>query len=409
MYGAIVDRSPQRSQPTHGRRVVNILRRISIARLLLVCALVVVLGVSATALAFALGSGPVPPAKPLAQAVHDALAAPPVEGVSANVKLTDNLLEGANLASGGNGGEAGQLSQSPLLSGATGRLWIAKDGRVRLELQAEKGDTQVMYDGHTLSVYDAASNTLYRFAPPAQHEGRDCTTTSEGHGTPTEITFSFCRNRTPDKPAEVPSVAKIEEAIAKLKHATVSGATPTDVAGQPAYTARISPSESGSLIGGAELSWDADNGVPLRAAVYSSTSSAPVIELAASEISFAPVESSVFEFTPPANAKVEEVTLPTGHHEHFGGTNDSGGHHAKITAHGSGVATVGVLESDTKPGEQEPNTPEGLQKVKLDATTTATELPTALGTLLSFERSGVRYVLAGAVTPAQIEAVARGL
>ena len=47
--------------------------------------------------------------------------------------------------------------------------------------------------------------------------------------------------------------------------------------------------------------------------------------------------------------------------------------------------------------------------MKLDGTTTATELPTALGTLLSFERSGVRYVLAGAVTPAQIEAVARGL
>ena len=34
---------------------------------------------------------------------------------------------------------------------------------------------------------------------------------------------------------------------------------------------------------------------------------------------------------------------------------------------------------------------------------------TALGTLLSFERSGVRYLLAGSVTPAAIEAVARGL
>ncbi len=366
---------------------MNILRRISIARLLLVCALTIVLGVSATALAFALGGGPTPPPKPLAQAVHDALAAPPVEGVSANIKLTDNLLEGANLASG-NGGEAGQLSQSPLLSGASGRLWIAKDGRVRLELQAEKGDTQVMYDGHTLTVYDAASNTLYRYVPPA-HEGGEAPQGS-------------------DKPGEVPSVAKIEEALAKLEHANVSGATPTDIAGQPAYTARISPKESGSLIGGAELSWDAKNGVPLRAGVYSSTSSAPVIELAASEISFGPVASSVFEFTPPANAKVEEVTLPTGHDKHPSASSGSSDH-PKVTPHGSGVTTVGVLESNVKPGAKEPNLPEGLQKVKLDATTTATELPTELGTLLSFERSGVRYVLAGAVTPAQIEAVARGL
>ncbi|HEX3434098.1 MAG TPA: DUF2092 domain-containing protein [Solirubrobacteraceae bacterium] len=370
---------------------MNILRRLPLSRLLLVCAGVIAIGASATAIAFALGAGPTPPAKSLPQAVHDAFTAAPVEGVSASVKLTDNLLEGASLASGGNGGEAGQLSKSPLLSGASGRLWIAKDGRVRLELQAEKGDTQVMYDGHTVTVYDAASNTLYRYTPPA-HEGTD----QGGKGSDS------------GKPHEVPSVAKIEEAIAKLKHATLSGATPTDIAGQPAYTARISPSEGGSLIGGAELSWDADNGVPLRAAVYSSSSSSPVLELAASEVSFQPVASSVFEFTPPANAKVEEVKLPSKDAKANG--EDSGSaDHPNVTEHGEGITAVQVLESKVKPGEKQPNLPEGLQKVKLDATTTATELPTALGTLLSFERSGVRYVLAGAITPAQIETVARGL
>jgi outer membrane lipoprotein-sorting protein len=375
---------------------MNILRRLPLSRLLLACVGVIAIGASATAIAFALGSGPQPPAKPLAQAVHDALTAAPVEGVSASVKLTDNLLEGASLASGsgsgGGGGEAGPLSKSPLLSGASGRLWIAKDGRVRLELQAEKGDTQVMYDGHTVTVYDAASNTLYRYTPPAHEGAKD----QGGKGSDS------------GKPQEVPSVAKIEEAIAKLKHATLSGATPTDIAGQPAYTARISPREGGSLLGGAELSWDANNGVPLRAAVYSSTSSSPVLELAASEISFQPVPSSVFEFTPPANAKVEEVKLPTGDGKAKGGAS-GGADNPKVTAHGNGITAVQVLESNVKPGEKQPNLPEGLQKVKLDATTTATELPTALGTLLSFERSGVRYVLAGAITPAQIETVARGL
>lgn len=370
---------------------MNILRRLPLSRLLLVCVLVAVLGGSLAALALALGSGPTPPPKPLAQAVHDALAAAPVEGVSANVKLTDSLLEGANLASGGNGGEAGQLSQSPLLSGASGRLWVSKDGRVRLELQAEKGDTQLLYDGHTVTVYDAASNTLYRYTPPAGEEAADTHSSPEGT----------------DK-HEVPSVAKIEESIAKLDHVNVSGATPTDIAGQPAYTARISPKEGGSLIGGAELSWDADNGLPLRAALYSSTSSSPVIELAASEVSFGPVANSVFEFTPPSNAKVEEITLPGGG-THRGAESSDGADQPKVTKQGSGITAVHVLESKVKPGEKTPNLPEGLQKVKIDSTTTATELPTALGTLLSFERSGVRYVLAGAITPAQIEAVARGL
>jgi outer membrane lipoprotein-sorting protein len=368
---------------------VNILRRLPLSRLLLLCGLVVVLGGSLTALALALGAGPKPPPKPLAQAIHDALAAPPVEGFSANVKLTDHLLEGANLATdqgSGGGDAAGSISSNPLLSGASGRLWVAKDGRVRLELQAENGDTQMLYDGKTVTVYDASSNTLYRYTPPADEQGAETHSSADRH--------------------EVPTVAKIEEAIAKLDHANVSGATPTNIAGQPAYTARVSPKEGGSLLGGAELSWDANNGLPLRAALYSSTSSSPVIELAASEVSYGPVDGSVFEFTPPASAKVEEVALPN-----KPASKPDGGERAKpdLSTHGHGITGVAVLERKLEPGEKAANLPAGLSKVKLDATTTAGELPTALGTLLSFERSGVRYVLAGAVTPADIEAVARGL
>ncbi len=42
-------------------------------------------------------------------------------------------------------------------------------------------------------------------------------------------------------------------------------------------------------------------------AIYSSTSSAPVIELTAGEVSYGPVSASVFEFSPPSDAKVVEV------------------------------------------------------------------------------------------------------
>jgi outer membrane lipoprotein-sorting protein len=371
---------------------VNILRRLSLSRLLLLCGLVVAVGVSATALASAVGSGPTPAPKPLAIAVHDALSGPSVEGVSATVKLTDNLLEGANLAGGG--GEASQLSSSPLLSGASGRLWIAKDGRVRLELQAEKGDTQILYDGHTVSLYDGATNKLYRYTIPS-HEG------APAHGSGGQDAGRH----------EPPTVAKIEEAIANLKHhASVSGATATDVAGQAAYTVRISPNEGGSLLGGAELSFDAAHGVPLRAAIYSSTSSSPVIELAASEISYGPVEDSVFSFAHPPGVKIEEVSAP-GQDSAKQPAPSAGAHsHPKVTTRGHGVTGVAVIENPVEQGAKKPpvNLPEGLPKVKINGVSAA-ELATPLGTLLSFERSGVRYLLAGSVTPAAIEAVARGL
>ncbi len=156
----VVDRqTPRKRVPA-----VNILRRLPLSRLLLLCGAIVVAGISVTAIASAVGSGPTPPAKPLAEAVHDALGAPAVQGVTANIKLTNHLLEGANLAGSGQGGE---LASSPLINGGSGRLWISSDGKIRLELQAEKGDTQVISDGNSVSIYDAASNTLYRYTPPA--------------------------------------------------------------------------------------------------------------------------------------------------------------------------------------------------------------------------------------------------
>lgn len=374
-------------QPASNTPTMNILRRLPLSRLLLLIGLLIAVGIGGTTLALALGTGPIAPRKPLAEAVHDALASPPVEGVSAQIQWTDRLLEGANLASGD--GEASQLTKSPLISGASGRLWISKDGHVRLELQSEKGDTQIYYDGSTVQMYDASSNTLYRYTPAA-HEG-----STEGSDTSDSVKH------------EPPSVAKIEEAISHLReHANVSEANPTDVAGQAAYTVHISPKESGSLLAGGELSFDAVHGVPLRAAVYSTESSAPVLELAASEISYGPVESSIFQFTPPANAKVDEIKSPEHSSSHTGST--EGGEHPSVTTHGHGLSTIAALESKTKSGSSSPSLPEGLQQVKINSIS-ASELSTELGTLLTFERSGVRYLLAGAVTPGAVEAVAREL
>jgi outer membrane lipoprotein-sorting protein len=370
---------------------VNIFRRLPLNRLLLLWGAVIAIGVSATALASALDSGPVAPAKPLAQAVHDALSgtsAQQVEGVSARIQLTNHLLEGANLASGG---QFGELASSPLIAGASGRLWIAKDGDVRLELQAEKGDTEIIYDGHTLSLYDAATNTLYRYTPPADRPSHGAAATTQSG-------------------SQAPSVEQVETAISRLsRHASVTS-TATDVAGQPAYTVHLTPKESGSLLGGAELSFDANNGAPLRAAIYSSSdSSSPVIELAATEVSYGPVADSVFAFTAPASAKVEQVSsTDLGHKDTRGQAHDATAK-PKLTSSGHGLATVGVLETKTSASAGGSSDPlEELPQVDIDGTK-ASELRTELGTLLTFERSGVRYLLAGSVTPSAIEDLARGL
>ncbi len=246
-----------------------------------------------------------------------------------------------------------------------------------------------------------------------------------------------------------------------MRHANLSGATPTDVAGQPAYAVRISPSRNGGLVGGAELAWDAVHGVPLRLAVYSTASSAPVLELTATEVSYGTVPSSVFQFTPPAGAKVTEIAEtgspaaraggPGGAaaspqrqvtHEHgltavreavpfaldapatlAGMTRgevrgvEANGHAAALIVYGEGLGGIAVLERAAEPngapaGERSSEEAGGflgeLPQVALPGAS-ASELPTPLGTLLSFRRAGVAYLLAGSVTPTTLQDAAKGL
>lgn len=366
---------------------MNLFRRLPLGRLLLLIGALIALGAGASAIASALDTGPVPPEKPLAQALHDAAAGERPAGVSASIVLSDHLLEGANLASEGAGSQGGGgLASSPLVTGASGRLW-ASGGEFRLELQAERGDTELVWNGHALELYDAATDTLYRYTPPAGERDRE-----EGHGT-----------------HEAPSVAKIEEAISRVsRHLDVSGAVPADVAGQPAYTVTLSPKEGGSLFAGAQLSFDANNGIPLRAAVYSTASSSPVLELAATEIAFGSVEASVFEINPPEGVKIVEVK-PTASAAAHARSQRTRQRAAKptLTVHGNGPGAIAVIEAKAGNGKAA-KALSGLPEVEI-AGTKASELRTALGTLLTFERGGVRYLLAGSVRPAALEALASGL
>ena len=142
---------------------MKLLRTLSTSRLLLLAALVCALGVGVTAVALAAGrgGGPVPQPKPLARALHDSIAAPAPSGITARIKFTNNLFP-----SGALGGPVG----SALMSGASGRLWVTDDGRGRLELQADLGDVQVVWNKQQVTVFDASSNMVYRASLP-QHSG----------------------------------------------------------------------------------------------------------------------------------------------------------------------------------------------------------------------------------------------
>jgi outer membrane lipoprotein-sorting protein len=385
------------------------LRRITTTRLLaLITAVVVVLG-GGTAIAVAAigGSGAKPAPKPLAQAVHDALAAPAVQGVTARITFTNHLVDTGSLPQG----------STPLLSGATGRLWASADGRLRLELQSDRGDAQITSDGRTVTVLDSSRNAAYRITLPEGKEQQGSSHTT-------------------------PSVADIQQALTRIAEtADVGGATPANVAGRPAYTVRISPKHDGGLTNAAQLAWDAATGTPLRAAIYASGDAKPVLALEATSISFGPVAASDLSAPLPAGIKVTDVDLTGGHGPQTSGPAVTGvgpvsarlpftlaapatlvglprhdvrliemdGSKGALATYGAGLGGIAVLEQPATAGTpKDAGAGLPLPKVSIDGVD-GQELATALGTVVRFERGGVAYTILGSVPPAAAEAAARAL
>ena len=137
---------------------MKFLRTASTGRLLAVVAGVVLAIAAGTAIAVAAGnSGPVPKHESLAQAVRGALKAKPVQGISARVTFTNNLI-GASSFQGG--------PSDPLLQGASGRLWLSNDHRLRLELQTDNGDAQILVNKRSFWISDPAQNVVYKGSLP---------------------------------------------------------------------------------------------------------------------------------------------------------------------------------------------------------------------------------------------------
>src|SRR5205807_2417443 len=63
---------------------------------------------------------------------------------------------------------SGMEGATPLLTGASGRLWAAPGRRLRLELQSDRGDVEVVSNGRSFTLYDPASKTAYRGTLPPE-------------------------------------------------------------------------------------------------------------------------------------------------------------------------------------------------------------------------------------------------
>ncbi len=411
------------------RRLRTASTRRPLAIVALVCALALTAGIAQGAIA---GAGPVPSPKALARAILDAFKAPEPDGVTARIRFTNRLLGSGALAGGG---------ASPLVSGGEGRLWIQRGGDLRLELQSDAGDAQIVAVGDTLTLYDATSNTVYRAKLP--EHAADAAKPSR-------------------RPGAKLTLAKIQTALDRLaRRWTISGAQPTTTAGQPTYTVRIAPKDRGGLLGAAELAWDAVRGAPLRVAVHARGASQPVLELEATDVSYDAVPDAAVRAAPPAGAKVVDVgpdasERPASPSRAAGRPKPAAvtglaavrgalgfdiaapaelaglartavrlvkvdGKPAALTIYGEGLGAIAVLQHATRPaaGRAREAAPaprrrhRGRGELRLPGVDVGgapgSVLATALGTVVSFDRGGVTHAVAGSVPAELAERAARDL
>jgi outer membrane lipoprotein-sorting protein len=397
---------------------MRFLRTVSTQRLLAIVAGLIIAAAGGTAIAVAAsGGGAVPPRESLAKALHQAAAAPAVSGISARIKFTNNLIDSTNIQ-----------GSDPILNGASGRLWLSTTGhRMRLELQGESGDAQVVIDKGSYSIYDPTSNTVYKGTLPA----------SSDKGTKSE---------------PIPTVAQIQSDLNQLmQNVNVVGPIPRNVAGQPAYKVTISPKHDGGLLGDVQLAWDAAHGVPLGIAIYSRNSSTPVLEIKATDISYGRVKSGDLTIKAPAGAKTVRVS-PSADRSHARGNGkakrhadvtgpaavqshlpftlaapaklvglprqsvqllDWGGQPAALVTYGQGLGGIAVIEQSAQ-GQPQQSRAGGdhaglaLPTVSINGHS-GQELATALGTVIRVSSGAVDYTVLGSVPPAAAEAAAKEL
>jgi outer membrane lipoprotein-sorting protein len=386
---------------------VSYLRRLSTRSLAILVVAIVGVAAGGTAIAVAAqGGGPTPAPKPLDQAIHDALGANNPAGITARITFTNKLFPSGALM--------GQVG-SALMSGASGRLWLTNDGRGRIELQSDAGDVQIVWNDTTVSVYDASSNTVYRANLP-NHSSKG---SADENGTP-------------------PTLADIDKVLTEIGvHWALSGARPTDVAGRPAYSVSVSPKHDGGLLGSLELAWDAVQGTPLRLGIYAQGSSAPVLQLAAKDISYGAVPTGDVDVAPPAGAKVVDLAAPGSNaHEGSGKAAVTGlaavkaaagfpvvapdtlvglprndvrlvGGDTVLVLYGQGLGRIVLVERKADASSSN-GMLSSLPTVSLDGLT-AHELATQLGTALAWRAGGTSYVLAGSLPAAAAEAAARAV
>ncbi|WIB76644.1 sigma-E factor regulatory protein RseB domain-containing protein [Curtobacterium sp. MCPF17_002] len=188
----------------------------------------------------------------------------------------------------GSGGSSLEGNASDVLglltSSHTARVYVDGADKQRVQLLQQLAEQDVVRNGSDVWTWDSKERTATHVTLP-----KDAAKPEDGTTTPAEIAERAVQGITPTT--------------------KVSKPTEVRVAGQDAWQITLTPKSSGTLVGAVRLAVDQQTGLPLRATIEAAGQDDPAVQVGFTSLSYGAPAARLFDFTPPANAKVETKDL----------------------------------------------------------------------------------------------------
>jgi outer membrane lipoprotein-sorting protein len=204
-----------------------------------------------------------------------------------------------------------------LLSGPhTARVYLDGPENARIQVMDRMAERNAVKHGNELWFYNSRDNTAAHAQLPAGTEHQR--TGPNGVRTPEELAGTL--------------LSKLDETTDLTVGADVR------VAGRAAYNLVLTPKSTVTLIGSIAISVDGESGLPLGIELKARGQSEPAFSVAFTNLSLDAPDASVFEFSPPPGATVEEIPVPQrsleGSVPPSAKHSELKGHHPSVTGNG---------------------------------------------------------------------------
>lgn len=176
----------------------------------------------------------------------------------------------------------------------TGRVYVGGPQQARFQLVDGMAEQNLVVSGRDVWHYDSTTNAATHLTLPDPAELPD-----------------HPRSEHPERP-DLPTPEELAAAVVDaLEPSTeISVGQQARVAGRDAYTLTLTPRAAESLVDAVRIAVDGETGFPLGVTVLARGPEEPALRLEYTEIDFSAPDASLFDFTPPDEATVEELETP---------------------------------------------------------------------------------------------------